>query len=63
MSASAVSLRGLAVECRHLASGASMPNVAASLSEMAFDYDRQAARAEKAEAAARAHLARPANGG
>jgi hypothetical protein len=56
MSDSAASLRGLAKECRQLATGASMANVAASLDEMARDYDRQAVRIEEAEARARERL-------
>lgn len=57
MSASAASLRALAHKCRCLAVGSSMENVAGALSEIAFDYDRQADRIEKAEARARERLA------
>lgn len=57
MSDSAASLRALALQCRQLAAGASMADVAASMNEMAFDYERQADRIEKAEARARRRLA------
>lgn len=57
MSESAASLRALARECRELAVHASIEDVAASLSEMARDYERQAERADKAEARTRGLLA------
>lgn len=57
MSDSAVSLRALAHKCRRLAAGGGMADVAAALNEMAFDYDRQADRIDKAEATARERLA------
>jgi hypothetical protein len=57
MSDSAASLRDLAHQCRRLAVGASMNDVAASLNEIAFDYDRQADRADKAEQRIRERLA------
>jgi hypothetical protein len=57
MSASAVSLRALAHKCRCLAVGGTMNDVAGALNEMAFDYDRQADRIDKAEARAREGLA------
>jgi hypothetical protein len=53
MSDSSDSLRALAARCRRLASGGSMESVAAALNKMAFDYDRQADRADKAEGRAR----------
>jgi hypothetical protein len=65
MSDSPASLRALAHKCRCLATGGSMDGVAAALSEIAFDYDRQADRIEKAEASARDRLAarpRPSGG-
>lgn len=58
MSESAASLRALAHKCRCLAVGGSMENVAVALSEIAFDYDRQADRIENAEARARERLAK-----
>lgn len=42
-------LRELAAQCRSLARGASMPEVAASLREMAEAYDREADAAEARE--------------
>jgi hypothetical protein len=57
MSESAASLRTLARECRALAGHASVEDVAASLNEIARDYDRQAERADKAEARTRKLLA------
>ena len=57
MSDSAASLRALAHKCRCLAVGGSMNDVARALSEIAFDYDRQADRIEKAQARARERLA------
>ena len=57
MSGSAASLRELAHKCRRLAADGSMAEVAAALSEIAFDYDRQADRIDKAEARARERLA------
>ena len=57
MSDNSASFRSLAAECRRLAAGGSMENVAAALNEMAFDYDRQADRAEKAELRTRKLLA------
>jgi hypothetical protein len=57
MSASSASLRALAAECRRLAKEGSMEGVAAALNEMAFDYDRQADRADKAELRTRDLLA------
>jgi hypothetical protein len=44
-------LRELAAQCRALARGASMPEVAASLRDMAEAYDREADAAEAREAA------------
>jgi hypothetical protein len=65
MSESAGSLRALAHKCRCLAAGGSMDDVSGALNEMAFDYDRQADRVDKAEARARDRLARrnPLDGG
>lgn len=64
MSESPAALRALAQECRSLAGGGSMANVAAALNEIALDYDRQAERIEKSEARARERLAgRPPLGG
>jgi len=65
MSDSSASLRALAHKCRCLAVGGSMNDVALALNEIAFDYDRQADRIEKAEARARERLAArtPLNGG
>lgn len=64
MSASAAALRVLATNCRTLATRMDMENVAAALNEMAFDYDRQAERADEAEARTRILLAaRGAAGG
>lgn len=57
MSDSAAALRALAHQCRKLAGGASMADVADSLSHMARDYDRQAERADEAETRARDLLA------
>ncbi len=57
MSAGAVELRALAKNCRTLATRADMENVAAALNEIAFDYDRQAERSDKAEARTRELLA------
>ena len=59
MSASAASLRDSARQCRLLAIDAGFETVAAALREIAFDYERQADRIEKAEARAREKLARP----
>jgi hypothetical protein len=56
VSGSAASLRALAQKCRALVAGGSMDDVAAALNEMAFDYDRQANRVDKAEARARDRL-------
>ncbi|HET9639140.1 MAG TPA: hypothetical protein VFP12_08025 [Allosphingosinicella sp.] len=50
MSASSYSLRALAGQCRQLATRADMASVVEALNEMAVDYDRQAQRADKAEA-------------
>lgn len=58
MSESPNSLRALAQKCRSLVTSGSMDNVAAALSEIALDYDRQADRMEKSEARARERLAR-----
>ena len=57
MSESAASLRALAYKCRCLAVGGSLSNVAVALNEIAFDYDRQADRIDRAEARARERLA------
>lgn len=57
MSDSSASLRALAHKCRCLAADGTMADVAAALSEIAFDYDRQADRIEKAEARTREKLA------
>ena len=59
MSESAAALRALACQCRELATGASLDKVAASLSHIADDYERQADRAEQAEARTRRLLAEP----
>ncbi|MGA9581183.1 MAG: hypothetical protein WBR13_04330 [Allosphingosinicella sp.] len=59
MSATALSLRALAQKCRVQAAGIGMEGLAPALTEMAFDYDRQADRAEEAEARTRKLLARP----
>jgi hypothetical protein len=56
MSQSAAALRALAHKCRCLAVGGSMDDVAAALSEMAVDYDRQADRVDRAETRAREGL-------
>lgn len=58
MSDSAASLRTLAHKCRCLAAQGTMADVAAALGEIAFDYDRQADRIDKAEARARERLAK-----
>ncbi|HYG47923.1 MAG TPA: hypothetical protein VD846_08265 [Allosphingosinicella sp.] len=58
MSDSPAAFRALAAECRRLAAEGSMESVAAALNEMGLDYDRQADRAEKAEARARGLVAR-----
>ncbi|HEX8192195.1 MAG TPA: hypothetical protein VF552_04780 [Allosphingosinicella sp.] len=42
-------LRTLGDQCRRLSRGASTPEVSASLSEMAADYERAADKAEAAE--------------
>ena len=52
------SLRALAAQCRSLARGVSTPDVAASLTMMAADYEKQAA---EAEAAAEVPQAGPVN--
>ena len=57
MSDSSAALRTLAAKCRRLAAGGSMETVSAALNEMAFDYDRQADRADKAELRTRDLLA------
>ena len=63
MSESPASLRALAQKCRSLAADGSMAETAAALNEIAFDYERQANRIEKAEARARERLApRPVPG-
>ena len=59
MSESATSLRALARKCRGLIDEGGMADVAAALSEMALDYDRQAIRVERAEARARERLPKP----
>ena len=58
MSEGAASLRALAHECRCLAAGGRTADVAAALSEIASDYDRQADRIDRAEARARERLAK-----
>ncbi|HEX8064842.1 MAG TPA: hypothetical protein VF535_16715 [Allosphingosinicella sp.] len=59
MSDGAPALRALAHQCRQLALGASLPDVAAALDHMARDYDRQAERADEAQARTRDMLAGP----
>jgi hypothetical protein len=56
MSETAASLRALAHKCRCLAGGGGMNDLVAALNEMAFDYERQADRVDKAEARARKRL-------
>ena len=51
-------LRALAEQCRKLARGASTPEVAASLADLATEYDAEAAAAE---ARAASPLPSPAN--
>ncbi|MEA3054030.1 MAG: hypothetical protein QOG72_2933 [Sphingomonadales bacterium] len=62
MSESAASLRALAYRCRQAAAGASLDGVAASLNEIAHDYERQADRADRAEARTRDLLSDPPGG-
>lgn len=59
MSRNATALRALACQCRELATGVGMEESALSLNHMANDYDRQAERADKAEARTRDLLAGP----
>ena len=59
MSASVAALRESARKCRLLAIDAGFDTVAAALRQIAFDYERQANRIERAEARARDKLARP----
>ena len=51
MTGTRATLRELADQCRALARGASMPEVAASLREMADAYEREAEVAEARQAA------------